>query len=121
MPECQGMPVLAGIDIADRRLDPEPETASMIGKLDVIAGQQQVIAVSFVMETHTGDDFAVRQIVFDVHKRVAVTTARALRFGRLEPRRADSAEDQRSAAHRADEPQYFSGLMRESLPELRPR
>ena len=72
-------PCWSGIDIANRRLDPEPETASMMGKLDVIAGQQQVIAVSFVMETQAGDDFAARQIVFDVHKRVAVTVERALR------------------------------------------
>src|SRR5271169_5206309 len=105
MTECQSMPVLAGIDIADRRLDAQLEAASVIGKLDVIASQQQVIAVSFVMETQAGDDFATRQIVFDVHKRMAVTVARTLRFGRIEPRRADPAEDQRSAAHRPDKPE----------------
>jgi hypothetical protein len=93
----------------------------MIGKLDVISGQQQVIAVSFVMETQAGDDFAARQIVFDVHKRVAVTAVCTLRFGRLEPRRADPAEDQRSATQSPDKPKNFSGLTRESLPELWPR
>jgi hypothetical protein len=52
---------------------------------------------------------------------VAVTAACTLRFGRLEPRRADPAEDQRSATHSPDKPKNFSGLTRESLPELWPR
>src|SRR5271166_413285 len=115
------MRLLLGIDIADRRLDAQPETASTIGKLDVIARKQKVIRVSFVMEAQAGDDFAARQIVFDIHQRVSVTADRALLLGRLEPRRADPPEYQRSVAHRPDKPENFSGFMRESLPQFRPR
>ena len=42
--------MLTGIDIADRGRNLQPETASTMGKLDVIAGHQQVVAISFVME-----------------------------------------------------------------------
>src|SRR5271166_6450924 len=98
------MPVLLRVDVADSRLDRQLEPASMIGKLDAIAGQQQVIAVSFVMEAQAGDDGAARWIVFDVHQRVAVRAERTLLLGRLEPRRANPPKDQRSAAHRPDKP-----------------
>src|SRR5215831_12997235 len=115
------MPLLLGINIAYRWLHRQPEAASMIGKLDVIAGHQQVVAVSFVMEAQAGDDLAARQIVLDVHQRMAITAQRTLLTGRLEPRRTDAPEDQRPATHRPDKSEYFSGLTGETLPELRPR
>src|SRR6516164_9144778 len=115
------MPLLLGINIAYRRLDRQLEAASMIGKLDVIAGHQQVIAVSFVMEAQAGDDLAARQIVLEVHQRMAVTAQHTLLVGRLEPRRTDTPEDQRPATHRSDKSEYLGGLTGKALPELRPR
>src|SRR5215469_10276712 len=120
MPECQGMPMLSDIDIADSRRNLQLETASMIGKLDVIASHQQVIAISFIVEPQASDDFAARQIVFDVHKRVTETAERTHCLGRFESRRADPSKDQWSMAHRPDKTENFVSLTGESLPELRP-
>src|SRR5215469_1442456 len=115
------MSVLLRVDIADSRLDAQTEPASAIGKLDAIARQQQMIGVPFVMEAQAGEYGASRQIVFDVHQRMAVTADRALLLTRLKPRRADPPEDQRSAAHRPDESENLSSLTREPVPQLRPR
>src|ERR1700756_4778110 len=114
------MLTLSGIDIADSRRYLQPEMASPMGKLDVITGHQQVIAISLVLEPQAGDDFAPRQIIFDVHRRVAVTAERSQRLSRLEPWRADPPKDQWSAAHRPDQPNDFGGLPRKALPKLRP-
>jgi len=113
------MPTVSGLDIADSWRDLQLETASSMGKLDVIAGHQQVVAISFVMESQAGDDFAARQIVFDVHKRVTVTAERTPRLGRFEPWRADPPKDQWSVAHCPDKMKNFVRLTGESLPELR--
>ena len=83
---------------------------SIISKLDIIAGHQQVVAVSFVVEPQAGHDLAARQIVFDVHERVTVTAVCSLLVGRFETERANPSEDQGTAAHRLDKSKNFVGL-----------
>src|SRR5262249_23526067 len=102
MPECQGMPMLSDIDIADSPRDVKLERASTMGKLDLIASHQQVVAISFIVDPQASEDFAARKIVFDVHKRVTEAAERTPGFGGFEPRRAAPPKDQWSVAHRSD-------------------
>ena len=119
--EPQGRPVAPDIPAGDRVLDVQAVAPAVMGEMDVVAGQRQVVRGAAIMEPHADADDAGRQVAGDMHEGVDPTPDAALDRDLLQPRMAGAAQDERAVAEAFDEPQHVDAGIRVAVPERRDR